>query len=293
METTETETVAATVTSAGIDYLTATAFRTPKHHDFREVTETILERVIREGNEVSTWRANGYHGRRAGGVAVGVRHDTWIARLSSDDARESWREVYQRASNVSRLDVQVTFRLDEPDIDFFHRQRLRALASRTKRGRRSNVTLITSSLDGDSLYLGKRTSDLYARCYDKGREEKSASAGVLVRQELEYKRDRAKDAAEQIYRAASEVTETHQLVSSFFKTHAIQTIQNDAKREVGARGRTTSIDAKLAWLRTAVAPSISFLITHDRLSDTLTALGLDKLVQPKLTGSDENFDEEE
>lgn len=270
----------ATIESSGVDWMTATAYRSDAHRDFYDSACELLERVVELGNDVSSWRANGYHGRRAGGVAVGVRHDTWIARLSSDDARESWRKLYPLASNVSRLDVQTTFRLKDRDADFFARQRGRALASRSKRGRRSNVTLISSSLDGDSLYLGKRTSDLYARCYDKGREERSTEAGWLIRQELEYKRDRATDAAAQLYRASSEATESHQLVSSYFKSYRVQVMQAEAEARVGARGRATSDDLRCGWLERSVRPSIITLLNHGKLEQVLRALGLDEVVRP-------------
>jgi hypothetical protein len=266
--------------SAGVDWLTATAYRSSERKPFYETGMAILEEVALQGNEISAWKSQGYHGRRAGGVAIGVRNDTWIARLSSDDARESWRRLYPLASNVSRLDVQVTFRLNRPDPTFIARQRARALVAPSKGGRKPNITLIQSSLDGDSIYLGKRTSDCYARCYDKGREERTEEAGRVIRQELEYKRDRAKSVAELLYRATSDETISRQLVSTFFKRRGFQTSSAESKLEVGARGITSSNEAKLAWLRSSVRPSIITLLNSGRLLDTLRALGLDKEVQP-------------
>jgi hypothetical protein len=288
MDTSDDGIVPASIVNAGVDWLTATAYRTRECETFYETAQTLLEESASIGNEVSTWKAGGYHGRRAAGVAVGVRNDTWIVRLSSDDARESWRRVYPLASNVSRLDVQVTFRLPQRDETFITRQRARALATNNKRGRRSDLKLISSTLDGDSIYLGKRTSDVYARCYDKGREEKSERSGIVIRQELEYKRERARSAASMLYQSASDEIESRQLVSSYFKRAGFQTMPNEAEREVGARGRTTTIDAKLGWLSQAIRPSISFLLAQGRLSDTLRALGLDEHVQPRLISPDDD-----
>jgi hypothetical protein len=286
MDTKETSAEPHTITSAGVDWLTATAYRSPAHRPFYDEANRLLEACASLGNEVTTWKANGYHGRRAAGVAVGVRSDTWIARLSSDDARESWRTLYPHASNVSRFDVQVTFRLTRQDVTFFERQRALALASTKRRGRRSNVTLITSSLSGDSLYLGQRTSDIYARCYDKGREEKSEPAGMVVRQELEYKRDRAKDAAAHLYQSTSDAIESGRLVSTFFKSFAVQTMKVDEGFAVGARGRATTDSLRLAWLGRAVAPSIKVLLAQGKLREVLRALELDEYVQPRSVGSD-------
>lgn len=276
------------IESAGVDWLTATAYRSRERETFYETGMAMLEEVAALGNEVSAWKSQGYHGRRAGGVAIGVRADTWIARLSSDDARESWRRLYPLASNVSRLDVQVTFRLNRPDESFIARQRARALASPSRRGRKSNITLITSTLDGDSIYLGKRTSDCYARCYDKGREERTERAGRVIRQELEYKRDRAKSVAELLYQSTSDEIRSRQLVSTFFNARGFQTSAVDGKIAVGARGKASSNEAKLAWLRASVRPSITALLSQGLLLDTLRALGLDKEALPLPSSRDDD-----
>lgn len=271
----------ASVLNSGVDWLTATAYRVPSREPFHALAEDLISQSAGYGNEVSTWRAGGYHGRASSGIMYGVRHDTHIIKLSSDVAREHWKDVTELASNVSRIDLQVTFEFDNVRDGFIADQRARALAARGTRGRRSNVTLIQSSVDGDTLYLGKRTSDVYARCYDKGREERSTVANKIIRQEIEFKGDRARDMASALRAVPSPATECQAIVSSYMRRFEVQTIAGDAPRREDSRGKATQSDAGLRWLRASVAPSVKRLVNAGRLDEVLDALGLSSLVEAR------------
>jgi hypothetical protein len=109
---------------------------------------------------------------------------------------------------------------------------------------------------------------------------------------LEYKRDRAKSVAELLYQTASDETISRQLVSTFFNARGFQTSAAETKIEVGARGKTSSNEAKLVWLRSSVRPSIITLLNAGLLLDTLRALGLDKEVGPLPSTRDQDSQKE-
>ena len=48
-----------------------------------------------------------------------------------------------------------------------------------------------SDVQGDTLYLGSRTSEVFGRWYDKGLESATAKAGETIRLEIEFKKHRA------------------------------------------------------------------------------------------------------
>jgi hypothetical protein len=275
------------IESAGVDWMTATAYRGRHGERFYERSNDLISDAARQGNDIRLWRAGGYHGKQCAGIISGQRHDTYILKLSSDDARESWRESFQLSSNVSRIDVQATFRLPSRDVAFISRQRDNALEAKSGRGRKSNVTLIQSSSQGDSLYLGQRSSDVYARCYDKGKEQKTDKSGLLIRQELEYKGDRAKQVAGVLAESPSAGVKSASIVSSYMRGRGIQTLTSVDSFYVGARGRVSSDIASLRWMRAAVRPSIIRLLARDRLADVLMALGLSDLVTINATGTGE------
>ena len=264
----------ATLISAGVDWLTATAYRTSGNDSFDMLGRELVERQAALGHEVKTHKAGGYHGLQTEGVSRGVRHDTYIIRLSSDVAHDNWRAVAALATNISRCDVEITFEFDKAVPDFIANNQHLALSHGGARGRRRNVTLIQSTSQGDSLYLGKRTSDVYARVYDKGREQKIAPAGMLYRQEVEYKAERAAQVVTHLTEATCEVTEATALVCSYMRSAGLQTAWYEGKRAMAARGRPVVKHQKLRWLEQAARPSVVRLCEAGRVREVIAALGL-------------------
>jgi len=267
-----------TLESVGVDYFTATAYRPGPGHDFRELGTHLIAQSALLGNDVRPFKASDYRGYQSGGVCAGTRHDTHIIRLSSDDAREHWREVYKLATNVSRIDLQLTFKLDRPDESFIREQHAQAIRAKQGQGRKREIQLTWNSIKGDTLYIGNRTSDVFARVYDKGRQEKSEQAGVLIRQEIEYKRRTAKLIAESLDRAESVNTHLARLVSTYLRRFELQTSAAGDVNVQCARGRTTDNDVKRRWLHNSIRPSVTRLVSAGMLSEVLEALGLSELV---------------
>lgn len=268
------------VVSAGVDWLTATAYRTRANEPFYELGKDIIADAARLGNDVSNWKAQGYHGLRCAGARVGLRHDTFIVQLSSDDARERWSDVAALASNVSRVDLQVTYEFERRQTKFFREEHRRAMAGRGGRGRTSNVTLITSTLTGDSIYLGQRSSDVYARCYDKGLESKEAPAGKLIRHEIELKRDAAKNTVAQLLDSPDAATLSLQMVSRHFDGKRLRVSSHAEPHRAVARARLKTDNARrLRWLHAAVKPSVAVLLEAGEHEAVLQSLGLLEAVQ--------------
>lgn len=283
----------ATLVSAGVDWLTATAYRTSNNDPFDLLGRELVERQAALGHEVKTHKAGGYHGLQTEGVSRGVRHDTYIIRLSSDVAHDNWRDVAALATNISRCDVEITLEFDEPVTDFITSNQALALSHGGTRGRRRNVTLIQSTSQGDSLYLGKRTSDVYARVYDKGREQKIAPLGTLYRQEIEYKAERAARVVSHLTEAECEVTESAALVCSYMRSAGLQTMWYDGKRAMAAREKTGAKPRQLRWLEQAAKPSVVRLCEAGRLREVLECLGLAAYVMPLPELSEVDANEED
>jgi DNA relaxase NicK len=260
--------------SVGVDYFTATAYRTGIGHSFKDLGYHLIEQSTSIGNDVCTYRARDYIGYQSGGVCVGTRSDTHIIRLSSDEAREHWREVYQLATNVSRIDLQLTFKLERAHESYIREEHARAIRAKQGQGRRREIELRWNNVKGDTLYLGSRTSDIFARMYDKGCESKTEQAGKLIRQEIEYKGKTAVAVSDRVHESESEQTSIAQFVSTYIRRFDLQTPENATANVQCARGLTTNNDIKRQWLRTAVRPSIKRLLEAGMLEEVLEALGL-------------------
>jgi DNA relaxase NicK len=241
---------------------------------------------------MSNWRGHGYNGQSAGGARFGVRFDTWIAVLTSDVARARWREVCQHAANVSRLDVQLTVAFNDAQRDIVSELHQEAINARGARGRRTNYTLISSTLTGDSLYIGQRSSDRYMRCYDKGLEQKIAERGKLLRYEVEFKRRVAKAVASSMIQTESEHAYVAGTVSEHFARRRVRVPINGEEPRWDASSLTMSTtERKLRWLHSAIRPTIELLISQGRTEDVLRALGCTGKLE--LVESDERSKDDE
>jgi hypothetical protein len=263
-----------TIENIGVDYLTATAYRPGPGHLFKDLGTHLIEQSALIGNDVRPFRASDYRGYQSGGVCVGTRHDTHIIRLSSDEARDNWRDVYKLATNVSRIDLQLTFKLDSPHEPFIREQHAQAIRAKQGQGRKREIELKWNSVKGDTLYIGNRSSDVFARVYDKGRQEKSELPGLLIRHEIEYKRKTAMSIADSLDRAESVNTHLARLVSTYLRRFDLQTLSAGEANVQCARGRTTDNEVKRRWLLNSVKPSVTRLVEAGMLSEVLDALGI-------------------
>jgi hypothetical protein len=251
-----------TLESAGIDWLTATCYRTSGRVAFDALGKDLIAEQARHGLELRTWKSGGYHGQVCGGVMFGARHDTWICKLSSDVARERWQDLRAEATNITRADVQLTIRLKQANINYFAQQRERAEAARGKRGRRANVTFITSTL------------------------------GLLIRQEVEAKGEAVDPLLKQLEQASSVELEAARVVSLYMEARKIQTIPNEVGFVWAARGNSTRPDAGLRWMRSAVAPTVQRMASCGRLIEVLEALGIsDRVTINDAENSDSSLEE--
>jgi hypothetical protein len=268
------------INSLGVDWLTATAYRTKANRQFYELGKDIISDNAKHGNDVSNWKAQGYHGIKCAGARAGLRHDTFIVQLSADDAREHWKQVAELSNNVSRVDLQVTYEFERVQKSFFRDEHERAMSGKATNGRKANVTLITSTLTGDSIYLGQRSSDVYARCYDKGRESKQSDPFKVIRHEIELKRDAAKRTVERLIESPDPDTLTLGLVSRHFDLKHLRTSSQIHIDSESARARVISTnDKRLRWLHASVKPSVAVLLAAGEHEAVLKSLGLLEAVQ--------------
>jgi hypothetical protein len=271
-----------TVESAGIDWITCTQSREFPEKRLRDIAFDLLEEEETAGNKCSSWSSRGYRGYQAGGVRIGVRPDSWCVQLSSSVARLNWKRVYEERTNLSRIDVQTTIQFETPQpyiIKTLHRD---ALEPHKRPGRPSERRLISSSTRGDTLYIGRRISQVYLRAYDKGVEQKSQPAGTLLRYEAELKGDRARQIAASIYKASSEHETSHALISRLFRREHVRTPASTLEWQLDSLSlREPDATRKLAWVRSSVAPSIKFLLLHVERDEIMDALGLSSPVKPE------------
>lgn len=278
----------ATLIDSGVDWLTVTSSDRKRGLSLARAAVNLMKIEGQHGNERKPWSAYGYDGWRQGGVRTGERVDGLVVQLSSGCAREYWKRFYSLSDNCSRIDLQLTVRTEESTAHTIARHHKEAKRFLSKRKNSPALSLFSCSDGSSTLYLGKRSSDLYGRIYDKGVESGDQYYSGATRYEVEYKGDHARAIATGLSRAEDQKAFTFAHVSAFFaKRGAVLRFCNDARKGVMGSGneslalcppllsRSRSDSSKrLTWLRHAVRPSIQTLVRGGRGNDVLTALGV-------------------
>lgn len=271
-----------TISDAGVDWITCTQAGRTSGNSLRDVAEAIVEEEAKRGNDKLSSKLQGYHGKRAGGATFGVRYDGYICQLRGETARDHWQRLMPHASNVSRLDVQATFRFETPQKDLMRRAFNRARLAKMKPGRRPGFRLTWDTKRGQTLNFGSRSSAIFGRMYDKGRESKSELADLLVRQEVEYKSEPAISAANRLYKSPDVRLLAAGLACGEFRDRGIITHPMLNGEVENARVATRSDDARrLRYIRDSLSKTVEKVLRSFTLDEVIDALGLGDLVVSK------------
>lgn len=269
------------IISAGPDWLTATA----KHGHQAFLFETLAEEVFDEersgGGDVSTASVFGYDGQRASGFFYGNREHDAVIILSGRRAPPLLATVAQAATNVSRLDVQVTVACehDRPHLAIQGYQHL--ARSPKQRGRRSKLTLTQSLPEGETLNVNSRRSDAFGRVYDKATEAQIGEARSLWRFEVEYKRYRALHHTRALATHTDPATLSKVIVHDWFAKKGLRPnyAYPDGTPSIGEGGIAQEDRNVLRWFEDSVSVTVGRSINRYGLIATLEALGLRDIAQ--------------
>lgn len=260
-----------------VDYITATANLSSQIDAFDIIASSEFATAAQYGYKAEAWRFFGYEGFRMGDLAYGERHDGSIIRAWGETADDYWREVALVAGNVTRLDICVDCYYDEAvaEVASLAYGRLQHLDGQRHR------SYIENSDGGQTCYIGSRSSDRFARIYDKGVQSGIAKKGLVWRYELELKGAMAYIVAKRIleHDYLDQINHLAYQVSEFvvqaglvppFPTSETEYITRPRKRKLAG-------DEKLQWLRQQVRPSVLGLISIGRGQEVLDALGLEHI----------------
>lgn len=262
--------------SAGCDYVTATARTREGIELLKRRFDAQAAHMDREGFHVKPSRPMGYDGWQVGPWFGGARQDGFMLRVSGQDAHDVAAGLLGREVNITRLDLQATFKAipSQPGWAAWcgaetERRRLAAVQCNW-----AAVRHLNAFGKGDTLSVGSRTSDKYGRLYDKEMESLDPSYAGCWRYELEYKGDYASAALAEVFRVDDPPAKALELVSAQWRSWCVP-FPAIVSRETSALvvdRQKTDVERRLEWLRRQVAPTLR----------ELSALGyraeLDKIV---------------
>jgi len=239
----------------------------------------VMESLVKEHGQWKTFKMQGFVGQTCGPVSAGFKGDNFIIRISGQAADEIDVLIPSFAEcKPTRVDYQVTVKLQKPDKGLASRTFAILEKSNGLQGPKRFLAFFTST--SDTLYVGKRTSPVMLRLYDKTPDVNIANGtkdppGSFWRYEVEYKRQYAKVAFDTWLESKNRTELIEGTVSSeFLKRGApsFGSVQADGTA-LKAYIAPTTVNSNLAWLKTTVRPVFQRLIESGLEQEALMALG--------------------
>lgn len=281
MQTLQQPEVQHSIESAGVDWITATANHGNTRSDMMAFSRSQRNRMLDAGYDIKQAYRLGYTGFESEGFFYGNREGGSIIIASGALAHLLHRSIYHVADNVSRLDLQVTVStpIDRPNLALQAYSVLKRNPPCRVRVRHS--THITSSPKGDTLNVNKRSSETYARLYDKASESGEGPPRTRWRYEVEHKRNRAYLVAGALCGRQSGEVVAREVVYDYFDARGVAPI---FARNSSSRTETPVLAARntrvLDWFRDSLSITVAKAIKAHGLAAVLDALCISALVAP-------------
>lgn len=260
-----------------VDWLTVTRRGSLQDDKLLNLGQFIAAREGREDPTICDWHWRGYSGSRGQHFAYGRRWDTDILQLSSHLAAEYLDDAWTRAHNCSRIDLAVTVQYDEEAKGVVRDSYVNGCKWNEEHANGAERAYITNSQGGSTSYIGARTSDLFARIYDKWRESRDERYRYAIRWEVECKAEIANRVIRRVSSSADRSSLIRNIVSTHFRRRgaASEWMADGAEVRVASLRAPSGTLSHLSWLDSSVRPVIAKLIPLVDFDTLFTALGLD------------------
>lgn len=272
------------IKDVGIDYFTGTALAGKEAVEYLIKADTVLSQERRRGFFLEPWRMSGYEGWKCGRLQMGQRPDGAIVRLSSSLAEGHWWDFWQVSGRCSRIDLQITVDAGPKVTQTILNLRKRVSRHYSKRHDGPTVTVWSNSEGGCTVYLGKRASALYFRCYDKGAESGLKELAGHMRLELEVKNRLTQPTIAQLLRAETVHSGIAGIIGGYLRSRGVSTnLPYMDCRWYKRPPLTTDCLKSLLWLETSVRPTVQRLISFGLIAEVRESLNLPEFVQSDST----------
>jgi DNA relaxase NicK len=263
-----------TVASAGIDYIAATGQDDPQRGYLRLRGYELIDDARSRGNRVREWTGLGYSGYSSGGVSVGTGDNGTIVRVSGGTAASVCREIIEHSSRVTRIDLQSTVRFSR-DNAALGRKHASEIRRHIRAGGRERNTRVEHTFgQGDTLYVGSRSSNYYGRVYDKYRESKDEEYLNCWRYEVECKGEGAEKVVSVMKFSDDWPIASECIVYNWFRNRGVDVrykpVGHDELPPIGRH--ETDSERQLRWLKSQVSPVVTRLLEWYSREDLISCI---------------------
>jgi len=197
-------------------------------------------------------------------------------------AHRVFRTVTNVTDHISRLDLQCTvaFQEERPHLALQAYSAINSGSPGT--GKVRNATLFTSHPQGETLSLGKRSSDRYARLYDKATESGQGEALSRWRYELEAKRGPANSFASQLVRVGSPEALAGEIVWNHFNALGVAPIYLPSELSCPHEpAQSKPFRSVLSWFDECLSITVAKAVKRYGTRAVIESLGLASVVEVK------------
>src|SRR3989304_6628678 len=226
-----------------------------------------MEKLVEEHGQWKPFKMQGFQGQTCGPISAGFKGDNFIIRISGKAADKIDALIPSFATcKPARVDYQVTIQLEKPDKGLASRTFAIMEKSNGLVGPKRFLAFFTSN--SDTLYVGKRTSPVMLRLYDKTPDinlanETKHPLGSFWRYEVEYKRQYAKVALDGWLDAPNRTDWIWGTVADEYAKRGAPSF--GSVQEYGTALKAyiapTTTNSNLKWLKTTVRPVFQRLIS--------------------------------
>lgn len=266
----------------GVDYLRVTSPQAPTYDHWLRLLEPEMKAEHDAGRRAHFRSILGYYGPVGEHFFCGLGEQGAMLQMSSRCAYDHWFEATRYSMKATRLDVQVTWPVDdEPGLYVREMYQIGQL-QRPKNGHPPALEINDTPSGAKMLISGRRPSELYGRMYDKYRESKQEDYKGCVRWEVEIKGNQAIDILRDLRESQDHLMMSRLIVHQFFTTRGMQPFWEVFEGMVDHPPikRTKTDETKLAWFINQVRPTVLSLKEHGRVKDAIRAL-FDDVLTPE------------
>lgn len=271
------------VFSSGMDWLTCTAKSGRSSLELERVADAEIENQRASGVNVVPQSWLGFEGYKLEGLYFGRRDKDVMLCLSGSMAHDLGPLAIQSATNISRLDLQVTICSNGEVLELARNAWSQLKSADHPSHRPRSFSFIVGHPVGQTLYINSRASDNFARIYDKGVESKLCPAGMMWRYEVEFKRKVSKQESLALAPSQQLAADVCDRVHSWLTSRGVEPPWPAPSSYVDiSRARGPADRDVLTWFNKSLSVSIGKAITQYGLVTVLESLGLHTRVEPKV-----------
>jgi hypothetical protein len=267
------------IVSVGTDWITVTTARGYEPAEFiKWCYQTLADNEPR--TIAKPWAQMGYKGRQKDTIKAGVRgQEEAILMATGEMAEIVGRQLPVVPFKVTRFDLQVTLsvHLSCPYLASKSYAELRTINAHRVKPR---YLKFISSNTGDTLYVGKRSSAIVLRLYDKTEFYKPGEIGQYWRYEVEFKKAAAQRAYEKWANWKNKAQSTAAQVTTEFSKRGLEPgFPNEVSiRAIEVKATASNNERRMAWLKKCVAPVVVQLVYNGLKDDVLKVLRLTEIL---------------